>query len=400
MNTKDIIDLTQKYVMNTYGRLPVALVRGKGSYVWDADGKKYLDFFSGLAVDNLGHGHPRILYAISKQAGELLHVSNLFHIENQSRLAERLVKNSFGDKVFFCNSGAEANEGAVKLARKYAKKKFGPQRFEVITMKNSFHGRTLAMITATGQEKYQKGFEPLMPGFKYAEFGDIDSLRAAITEATCAILIEPIQGEGGVRMAPPDYFKSVRELCQEKGILLILDEVQTGLGRTGKLFAYEHLQIEPDIMTLAKALASGLPIGAVVARDFVAETFVPGDHASTFGGNPFVTSVALATLEILLEEGFLSDVESKGNYLLQKLKTLAKEEPLLQEIRGMGFMVALDMKCEAKPLVLKGLEKGLLMNAVQEKTLRLLPPLIVTKKEIDEFIKILKDVIQSHETKT
>lgn len=395
MKTEEIIALTQRYIMNTYGRLPVALAQGKGSYVWDMEGKRYLDFFSGLAVNNLGHGHPRVLHAIARQARQLLHVSNLFYTENQVRLAEMLVQNSFGDKVFFCNSGAEANEGAVKLARKYAKKKFGPDRYEIVTMKNSFHGRTLAMITATGQEKYQKGFEPLVPGFKYADFGNIESLKSVVSDKTCAILLEVIQGEGGVRLASPDYFREVRDLCHDRGVLLILDEVQVGIGRTGRLFSYEHYGIEPDIMTLAKALASGLPIGAMVARDFVAESFVPGDHASTFGGNPFVTAVALATLETILREDLVKEAESKGLYLEKQLKKLEKEFPIIREIRGKGLMIGVDVDGDAKSLVLRGLEKGVLMNAVQEKTLRILPPLTVRKKEIDEFVKILKEIFQS-----
>lgn len=393
MSNQDIIELSKKYVMNTYNRLPIALEKGKGSHVWDVDGKKYLDFFSGLAVDNLGHGHPKILYAIASQAKKLLHVSNVFHIENQAELAKLLVENSFGDKVFFCNSGAEANEGAVKLARKYSKKKFGPNRYEVVTMKNSFHGRTLAMISATGQEKYQKDFEPLMPGFKYAEFGNLESLERAVSDKTCAVLIEPIQGEGGVRLASPDYFKGLREFCQKKNLLLILDEVQVGIGRTGKLFAHEHFGIQPDIMTLAKALASGLPIGAMVARDFVAEVFEPGDHASTFGGNPFVTAVARVTIETILGDQLLAEVEQKGAYFLEGLRKLQKKNPHILEVRGLGFMIGVDIDLVARPIVLACLEKGFLINAVQEKTLRLLPPLTVKKKEIDEGLKILNEVL-------
>ncbi len=392
---QDIIARTQRNIMNTYNRLPVALVKGKGSYAWDADGKKYLDFFSGLAVNNLGHAHPRVLYALSKQARLLTHVSNVFYTEPQSRLAELIVRHSFGDKVFFCNSGAEANEGAVKLARKYAKTHFGPEKFEVITMKNSFHGRTLAMITATGQEKYQKGFEPLMPGFKYAAFGDLESLKSVVSDATCAVLIEPIQGEGGVRMASADYFKGLRDFCRERKLLLIFDEVQTGLGRTGKLFAYEHFGIEPDIMTLAKALASGLPIGAIVAKDFVAEAFQPGDHAATFGGNPLVTAVGCATLETVLEDGLVEDAVNRGGEFMAKLRQLKKECPTTQEVRGLGLMIAVDLDQDAKPVVLKCLEKGLLINAVQEKTLRILPPLTVKKKEIAEALNILKEVLKA-----
>jgi len=283
-STQDIIDCTHQCVMNTYARLPVVLEKGKGAYVWDVDGKRYLDFFSGLAVNNLGHQHPRVNYALARQIQKLTHVSNLFYTAPQAHLAQLLVRSSFADKVFFCNSGAEANEGAVKLARLYSKKNFGDNRYEIITMINSFHGRTLGMISASGQERLRKGFEPVMPGFVYAPFGDIEGIKKAMTDRTCAIMLEPIQGEGGVRVASDDFFKELRDLCHENKLLLIFDEVQTGMGRTGRLFAYENYDISPDIMTLAKGLASGVPIGAVCARDFVAEAFEPGHHAATFGG--------------------------------------------------------------------------------------------------------------------
>lgn len=393
-HSQDIVARTHQFVMNTYNRLPVALVKGKGSWAWDADGKQYLDFFSGLAVNNLGHSHPRVVAAVAKQSRTLWHVSNVFYNDRQAELAELLVKNSFGDKVFFCNSGAEANEGAVKLARKYAKKHFGDGRFEVVTMKNSFHGRTLAMITATGQEKYQKGFEPLMPGFRYAEFGHIDSLRATVTQATCAVMIEPVQGEGGVKMASPEYFRAVRDFCSERGILLIFDEVQTGIGRTGRLFAYEHLGIEPDIMTLAKALASGLPIGAMVTRNEIAEAFVPGDHASTFGGNPLVAAAAKATLETILDGKLVEAAAQKSQVFLRKLKKLQRSCSIIREVRGLGLMIALDLECEARPIVLKCLDKGLLINAVQERTLRILPPLTVKNGEISKAVSILGEVMK------
>lgn len=393
-NSQDIIALNERFVMNTYARLPVALVKGKGSWAWDADGKKYLDFFSGLAVNNLGHAHPRVVKALVSQARELMHVSNVFYTEPQAKLAELLVKNSFGDRVFFCNSGAEANEGAVKLARKWSKKQYGPHRFEVITMRNSFHGRTLAMISATGQEKYRKGFEPMPAGFKHAEFGDVESLKAQVTDATCAVLIEPIQGEGGVRMASPEYFQALRALCDEKGLLLIFDEVQVGMGRTGKLFAYEHFGMAPDIMTLAKALASGLPIGAIVAKESVAQAFEPGDHASTFGGNPLVAAVGRATVETMLEEGFLDEAAKKAAAFQAQLKKLKKRFPMILEVRGLGLMIALDLDQPAKPIVLKCLEKGLLINAVQEKTLRILPPLTVKRAELKEAVAILAQVFE------
>ncbi len=393
MTSEEIVEKTKSVLMNTYNRLPLALAKGKGSYLWDVDGKKYLDFFSGLAVTNLGHCPPRVLYAVSKQARTLLHVSNLFYTEPAVHVADLLVKHSFGDKVFFCNSGAEANEGAVKLARKYSKKVFGESRYEIITMKMSFHGRTLGMITATGQEKFQKGFEPLLPGFRYAEFGNLSSVEDAVTDHTCAILVEPIQGEGGVRMAGADFFKGLRSLCHEKGLLLIYDEVQTGMGRTGRLFGYENFGVEPDIMTLAKALASGFPVGALVARDFVAEAFQPGDHASTFGANPLVMAAARATIETILKDGLLENARETGSYLIKQIEKLRKSKPSILSVRGQGLMIGMDITGLARPVVLKCIEKGLLINAVQEKTLRLLPPLSVQRKHVDRAVDILSEVL-------
>ncbi len=390
MNTAEIIALSQQYLMNTYNRLPMAPVKGRGCWVWDADGKKYLDFFSGLAVCNLGHSHPQTLHAIARQARRLLHVSNVFYIDHQAELAEWLVKHSSADKVFFCNSGAEANEAAVKLARKYARKVLKQDRYEIITMRQSFHGRTLAMITATGQEKFQKGFEPLMPGFQYAEFGDIASIERAVTAQTIAVMIEPVQGEGGVRIPPKGFFKELRDLCNQKGLLLILDEVQVGMGRLGTLFGYEQFDVTPDIFTLAKALGGGLPIGAMLAKDFVS-VFEPGDHASTFGGTPFVTAVALATAKAIEPE--VENAQKMGGYLKGVLEELKREVPLIQEIRSLGLIAGIDLKVEARPLVIQCLEAGLLVNAVQPKTIRLLPPLIIQKKEIDEGVKILRKVL-------
>jgi predicted acetylornithine/succinylornithine family transaminase len=307
MEVKKFFDESSRYIMNTYTRYPVVLRKGRGMKVWSSDGKEYLDFVGGVAVNILGHCHPRVVVAIQKQAQRLIHVSNYYYIEPQIKLAKLLVEHSFADKVFFCNSGAEAIEAAIKLARKYAKEQVHPNRFEIIAAKNSFHGRTLAAITASGQEKFQKGFEPLVPGFKHVPFNDIRAMREAITEETCAILLEPIQGEGGVRVADPNYLKEVRDLCNEQNILLILDEVQTGMGRTGKLFAHEHFGITPDIMAIAKGLGGGVPIGAMLATDKVASGFQPGNHASTFGGNPLVCAAGVATLETILEDGFILD---------------------------------------------------------------------------------------------
>ena len=320
MDTKKFFDDSNTYIMNTYGRYPVVLRKGRGMKVWSSEGKEYLDFVAGVAVDILGHCHPRVVVAIQKQAQRLIHVSNYYFIEPQIKLAKLLVQHSYADKVFFCNSGAEAIEAAIKLARKYVKEQVNPERFEIITAEGSFHGRTYAALSATGQEKFHKGFEPLVPGFVHIPYNDIAALKNAVTEKTCAVLLEPIQGEGGVRVPDQDYLKQVRDLCNENNLLLILDEVQTGMGRTGKLFAYEHFGITPDIMTIAKGLGGGVPIGAMLATDKVAAGFQPGNHASTFGGNPLVCAAAVATIETLLEDGFILDQCKRMNkYFIEKL---------------------------------------------------------------------------------
>ncbi|MDO8644006.1 MAG: aspartate aminotransferase family protein, partial [bacterium] len=328
-----------------------------------------------------------------KQAEKLLHVSNLFQIQPQAELAEVLCQKTFADKVFFCNSGAEANEGAVKLARKWGKKNRGENCFEIITMGGSFHGRTLAMITASGQEKLKKGFEPLVPGFKTVPFGDFESVRQAVTEKTCAVLLEPVQGEGGVRIALASYFKQLRDLCTEKKILLIFDEVQTGMGRTGTFLAHEQIGIRPDMVTMAKGLAGGLPIGALLATDAVAETFQPGDHAATFGGNPFVTSVASAVIETLYDDGLLDHTVEMGQFFLKGLKGLQAKYSFIKEVRGVGLLIGAELTIPAKPIVLKMLEEGVLINAVQEKVLRFLPPLVIQQGQIEEGLEILDEVL-------
>ncbi|MGZ3538520.1 MAG: acetylornithine/succinylornithine family transaminase, partial [Thermodesulfobacteriota bacterium] len=322
MDSQTMMTLSEKYVANTYARYPVLLVRGKGTRVWDLEGEEYLDFVSGLAVCNLGHCHPKVVKAIQEQAEKLIHVSNFYYIEPQIQLASLLCKHSFADKVFFCNSGAEANEGALKLARKYAKEKIGKDRYEIITMERSFHGRTLATLTATGQEKFRKGYEPLMPGFKYVPFNDIKALRNAIDSRTCAVMLEPIQGEGGVNCPSEGYLKSLREICDEAGLLLIYDEVQVGMGRTGKLFAYEHDGIEPDMLTLAKSLAGGVPIGALLIKKGIADSFKPGDHASTFGGNPLATAAGVAAITAIIDEGMLENCQKMGAYFLSQLEEI------------------------------------------------------------------------------
>lgn len=388
--------LTSKYVMNTYPRLPISLVKGEGVFVWDSSGKKYLDFIGGIAVCALGHAHPRIAEAVCSQARRLVHCSNLFHIELQARLAKRLIDGTPFGKAFFCNSGAEANEAAIKLARKFSDLRYGPGRREILTAVDSFHGRTLAALAATGQPKYQKGFEPLIPGFRYVPFNDAKALEEAISPATCAVMLEPIQGESGVRVATAEYLQEVRRITSRHGLLLILDEVQTGLGRTGKMFAFEHYGITPDIMTLAKALAGGLPMGAMLARDEVAQVFQPGNHASTFGGNPLVSAAALAFLEVLEEENLIENSRVMGDYLMERLRELGQEFPIITEVRGRGLMVGLGLTAHAKEISLSCMEEGLLVNAVGDTTLRFLPPLIVTREEIDQALGILRPILNKY----
>ncbi|MEW6067058.1 MAG: acetylornithine transaminase [Nitrospirota bacterium] len=394
METIKTFDESNRYIMNTYNRFPVVLRKGHGIKVWGSDGKEYLDFVSGVAVNILGHCHPKVVVAIQKQAQRLIHVSNYYYIEPQIKLAKLLVEHSFADKVFFCNSGAEANEAAIKLARKYSKEHVSPKRFEIITAINSFHGRTLATVTATGQEKFQKGFEPLVPGFKHVPFNDVAALRKAITDETCAVLLEPIQGEGGVRVPDEDYLKNIRELCNEHNILLILDEVQTGMGRTGKLFAYEHFGIKPDIMTIAKGLGGGVPIGAMLATYKVASAFQHGNHASTFGGNPLVCAAAVATIETLLEDGFILDQCNRmGNYLKERLKELKNDFPsLVIEVRGKGLLLGMELTRNCDPIVRTCLEKGILVNCTTGNVLRFIPPLIVQQKDINRLIDVLEEI--------
>jgi predicted acetylornithine/succinylornithine family transaminase len=394
MEIKKLIDESSLYIMNTYKRFPIVLRKGRGMRVWGADGKEYLDFVGGVAVNILGHCHPRVVIAIQKQAQRLLHVSNYYHIGPQIRLAKLLVQHAFADKVFFCNSGAEANEAAIKLTRKYAKENIGPDRFEIITAENSFHGRTIATLTATGQDKFKKGFEPLVPGFKHIPFNDIDALHKAITKNTCAILLEPIQGEGGVKVPHPDYLKEVRKICDVNNLLLILDEVQTGMGRTGKFFAYEHFGITPDIMTIAKGLGGGVPIGAMLATDKVASAFQPGTHASTFGGNPLVCAAAIATIETLLEDGFILDQCTRmSEYFKERLVSLKEEFPsLIVEIRGLGLLIGMELTRNCEPIVKACLEMGVLINCAAGNVLRFMPPLIVQKKDIDHLVDILDKV--------
>ncbi|MDI6725840.1 MAG: aspartate aminotransferase family protein [Smithellaceae bacterium] len=394
MTTEELLALGEKNIMATYKRLPVVFVKGAGSRLWDSEGKSYLDFVAGIAVCNLGHCHSAVVQAVKKQAENLFHVSNLYHIEPQIRLAQVLVEHSFADKVFFCNSGAEANEAAIKLARKFAHENMGNCRYELITMENSFHGRTMATITATGQEKFHKGFSPLLEGFRYVPFDDLAALEAAVTDKTCGVLVEPIQAEGGIRLPHEDYLKGVRDICDRKGILMILDEVQVGMGRIGRLFAYEEYGVTPDIMTLAKALGNGFPIGAMLATDRVAAAFQPGSHASTFGGNPLATSAALATLGVMTESGIMENCRKRGQYFLSCLGELAtKHRGIVRDVRGKGLMIGMELTLDGTGIVKSLMERGVLINCVGERVLRFVPPLIVTEGEIDEVVNILDEVL-------
>jgi acetylornithine/N-succinyldiaminopimelate aminotransferase len=379
--------------IGNYARNPVALVKGEGCRLFDADGREYLDFLSGIAVCALGHCHPAVTEAIGRQAQELVHVSNLFYTGPQTELAELLVANSFADKVFFANSGAEANEAAIKLARIAS----GPGRYEVISLEGSFHGRTLATVAATGQKKFHQGFEPMPEGFSHAPFGDLNVLDNLITDSTCAIMCEPIQGESGVRPLSVDYLQGLKKLCEKHNLFLIFDEVQTGMGRTGTLFAYEQLGITPDIMTTAKALGNGMPIGAMMTTEDIARALVPGSHASTFGGNPVTSAAAVATMKVMLEEGFFSGVRDRGMYFRDELQKLVPRFPnLAREVRGLGMIWALvltDAGVQQGPeLVKKMLAKGYLINFAGNIALRFVPPLIVTIEEIDRLVAALAQV--------
>jgi predicted acetylornithine/succinylornithine family transaminase len=389
MNNKEIIALNERYLFPTYARAPIALVRGKGCRVWDADGKEYLDFFASTVVANLGHAHPKVTRAITAQAEKILHVSNLHHSEPQAVLAELLCQHSFGDRVFLCNSGAEANEAAIKLARRYGSDR-GDGRFEVLTATGSFHGRTIATIAATGQEKVQRGFQPLPEGFRYFPFDDIDKLRASISSRTVAVMIEPIQGEGGIVTPAPEYLRQVRELCDERAILLILDEIQTGMGRTGTLFTYEQSGIQPDIMTLAKGLGSGVPIGAMLATKEIAGSFDAGSHGSTFGGNALTCATAISVMDVLLHDGVLDNCREQGAYLAERLQRMDG----VLSVRGAGLLVGAELDRPGQPVVEQCREAGLLINCTAERILRLSPPLIVTRREVDEAAQILEGVLK------
>jgi len=398
MPTEELKDAAAQYLMQTYTRQPISIVRGRGTRVYDLEGREYIDFVGGIAVNALGHGHPDLVHAIQRQAAQLIHVSNLYYTEPQVQLAKLLVEHSFADRAFFCNSGAEANEAAIKLARRYAHRKYGAERFEIITMKNSFHGRTLAMITATGQDKVQKGFEPLMPGFAYAPFNDFTAVEAMVGERTAAIMLEPVQGEGGVHVADREYLKQLRELCLQRDILLIFDEVQTGMGRTGTLFAYQQLGVEPDIMTLAKGLGGGVPIGACVAKERVASAFQPGDHASTFGGNPLACAAAVAVCRTLLDGGVLDHAKRMGEYLAKSLADCKGRQRIVRAVRGIGLLQGMEVDTDAKAVVADCLVRGVLINAASDRVLRFVPPLIVTQRDIDKLLDTLTVIFNRRTT--
>lgn len=390
MTTEQVIADGKKYVMNTYGRLPMVIDRGEGCYVWDLDGNRYLDLVAGIAVNSLGHCHPAVVKAIQEQSEKLMHCSNLYWIENQVALAKLLVEKSGLGKAFFCNSGAEANEAAIKLARKWGK----GEKYHIITMQKSFHGRTMGSLAATAQEKYQKAFRPLPEGFSAVPLGDLDALEKEIRPETCAIMLEPIQGESGINVPSQAYMQGVQALCKKYGVLLIADEVQTGLGRTGKCFGFQNFDIEPDIISLAKAIGNGVPMGAIVAKTEVADCFQPGDHASTFGGTPMATGAGVAACSILLDDAFLAQVQETGEYFRAQLRAIAQRHAgLIKEVRGLGLMIGCELTGSSKAAVAELLKQGVLVNSIGEHVLRFVPPLVIGKAEIDSFMPVLEQVL-------
>ena len=393
MKTIDVQNLYKEFVLPTYAQVPICLVKGKGSYVWDIEGKEYLDFFPGWAVSGLGHCHPAVISALKHQAKSILHVSNNFCNVKQARLAEEISKNCFPARTFFCSSGAEASEAAIKFAKRYGHE---TGRYEIITMKQSFHGRTLAAMTATGQPKFHKGFEPLPEGFLYADFNDLESVKNLVSDKTIAIMLEPVQGEGGVNVASSEFMKGVRDLCCKRDLLMILDEVQTGMGRTGKMFGYQNYEIEPDLMTLAKTLGAGVPIGAlVVNKNLKREVFTAGVHAATFGGNPLVAVASLAVFKTIKKEKLISNVNEMGNLLVGKLESLRKKYPVIEYIKGIGLMRALKLKKESLPYAEEALKRGLIINSCQNDILRIMPAMTVTPKLITKAIAILDSTFNS-----
>ncbi len=390
MEKNEVVVNYEKYVVGSYTRTGLVFIEGKGSYLWDSEGKKYLDFFPGWAVSGLGHCHPMVVQAIKEQAGKLIHIANNHYHPWQGALAKRLSELSFGGKVFFCNSGAEANESAIKLARLYGR---NTGRYGIISMENSFHGRTLATVTMTGQPKYSKPFEPLPPGFSYVPFNDFDALKKTVGAQTVAVIIEPVQGEGGINVADREYLKKFKELCKKNDLLLIFDEVQTGFGRTGNLFAYQHFGVVPDIMTLAKTLGGGFPIGAMIAEKEIADLMVPGTHASTFGGSPLACAACLAVLDAIEKEKLIDNVAKQGGYLRNRLVELKDKYAAVKKIKGLGVMLAIELDREGAGLVEICTKKGLLINCTHGNVIRIMPSVAVTVQEIDEGIAILDAAI-------
>jgi acetylornithine/N-succinyldiaminopimelate aminotransferase len=390
--TSEIMEQADRVIAKTYKRFPVVLTKGSGCTLFDTRGRSYTDFVAGIAVCNLGHSHEGVARAVAGQARTLTHVSNLYYTTPQVELAAWLVAHSFADRAFFCNSGAEANEAAIKLARKYFNDRAEAGRFRIITMEQSFHGRTMATLSATGQDKIKQGFDPVLEGFDYVPFNDIEALRSKIDSNTCAVMLEPIQGEGGVRCPDSGYLKAVRRVCDEKGVLLIFDEIQTGMGRTGKLFAYEHFDVEPDIMTLAKALANGLPIGAMLAREQMMEAFGPGAHATTFGGTPLVTAAALEVCHTLVQGNVIDRGREAGEYFREKLLWLKERHDVIVDLRGLGLLLGIKLAINGETLVSQCLQRGFLINCIQENIVRFIPPLIVKNEEIDALVGCLDEL--------
>jgi acetylornithine/N-succinyldiaminopimelate aminotransferase len=393
MTTQETIELFDKYVIANYGRLPRVIVKGEGCYLYDADGNKILDMFPGWAVSAIGHCHPKVVEALRKQAGELLHIDNTFYSEPQGKLAKLLSERAFGGKCFFCNSGAEANEAALKLARLHTTQ----EKYKFITAEGSFHGRTFATMTATAQPKHHEGLLPLLPGFTYVPFNDIPALESAFSDEVAAVMVEPIQGEGGINIADKEYLQAIRRLCDENSALLIFDEVTTGIGRTGKWFAYQHFDVDPDIITMAKALGGGVAIGAMMATEEVAASLVPGKHATTFGGNALVCAAGVAVIEAIEEENLLQNADKLGRHTMEKLEQLKQKHSIIESVRGVGMMIGVQLTGPGKDIVDKCLEKGLRINCTQGTVLRFMPPMIATKSQIDQAVEILDTVLSEDE---
>ncbi|MHC5157081.1 MAG: acetylornithine/succinylornithine family transaminase [Planctomycetota bacterium] len=393
MNTQEVIALFDKYVIGNYGRLPKVITKGLNNKMWDLDGNEILDMFPGWAVSGIGHCHPKVVQAVQKQAAELLHMDNTFYTLQQGQLAKMLSERGFGGKSFFCNSGAEANEAALKLARKHTPR----EKYKFITTEKSFHGRTFATVTATGQPKYHDGFLPLPVGFVYVPYNDIDALQEAFDDEVAAVMIEPIQGEGGVHEATAEYMQTIRDLCDEHGALMILDEVQTGMGRTGRWFGYQHYEVTPDIITLAKSLGGGLAIGAMMARPEIAASLVPGTHASTFGGNPLACAAGIAVIEAIEQEGLIDNTNKMGQYAREKLEQLKQAYPVIDHIRGKGLMLGIQLTLPGSTIVSRCLKKGLRINCTQETVLRFMPSMTVTREEIDKAVSVLDEALNEEE---